>query len=586
MSNHKTTISIEGKTLSVFETINLTQGINDHHHFEITVDLEVIEKIGAHTLDASKDWLGKSIVIGFGEKEFLGTIVNVQMVHTNGFNGFIIISGYSKTILLEGGQHVQSWLNKDLGSIVKEVAEAGGVEANVKPAYTKPFDYQAQYGETHFQFIQRLAKQHNEWLYYDGEKLIFGKPQLEKPVELVYGANLNSISVGIEAIPTKLSHFSYNALDDKKEAAQTKDVVGGLDDLGSFAFNKSKNLFGIVPSAYSNARVKDKGQIDAVIKGKQGSAASKSSVLRGTSTKQGLTVGTVIKVTAKAYGHDITEDKNYGEYIITSISHTAAGVDKYSNQFEAVGSGVEFLSEPQVEMPMAQSQLATVLSNADPKKKGRVEVQFQWQSGDMKTAWIRVMTPDAGSSGKVGVNRGFVFIPEEGDQVMVGFRYNDPNRPFVMGGMFSGTTGAGGSDGNKTKSITTRSGSTIVFDDDAGSITISDAKQNLIALDGEGNISVSSSATISLVTGQSSMTMESDGNIAISGVNVTVSAQVKATVESVEDVVINGTKSATMDSPKLAKVSSANEVNIEGTVKTIVSSSASTEIQGTIIKLN
>lgn len=584
MRETKTTISIDGKTLSVFETINLTQGINDHHHFEVTVDIEVIEKIGTHTLDASKDWLGKSIIIGFGEKEFLGTIVNVQMIHSDGFNGMIVISGYSKTILLEGGPHVQSWLDKDLGSIVKEVAEAGGVEAQVKPVYTKPFDYQAQYGETHFQFLQRLAKQHNEWLYYDGVKLVFGKPELEKAVELVYGANLNSLSVAIEAIPTKRSHFTYNALDDKQEESQTKDEVSGLNELGSFAFNKAKDLFGIVPNGYSHARVKDKGQIDAIIKSKQGSAAAKSNVLRGSSTKQGLTVGSVIKVTAKALGHDITEDKNYGEYIITSISHSAAGVDHYSNQFEAVASGVEFLTEPDVEMPMAQSQLATVLSNADPKKKGRVEVQFQWQSGDMKTAWIRVMTPDAGKSDNVGTNRGFVFIPEEGDQVMVGFRYNDPNRPFVMGSMFSGTTGGGGGDASRTKSLTTRSGATITLDDDEGQgkITISDPSGNTITLNGDETITISAPTSITMnskeitLNAEDKITLKGDNNVEINSKDILAKASTK----------IELTSDANMNMSSLAKEEKHTTYSLEAQATVDINGTAMTNVKGGMLNLN
>jgi len=37
-----------------------------------------------------------------------------------------------------------------------------------------------------------------------------------------------------------------------------------------------------------------------------------------------------------------------------------------------------------------------------------------------------------------------VFIPEKGDQVLVGFRYNNPNRPFVLGSLFNGKNGGGG----------------------------------------------------------------------------------------------------------------------------------------------
>ena len=47
-----------------------------------------------------------------------------------------------------------------------------------------------------------------------------------------------------------------------------------------------------------------------------------------------------------------------------------------------------------------------------------------------------MISPDAGGTDQVSQNRGYVAIPEVGDQVMVGFVHNHPDRPFVMGGMF------------------------------------------------------------------------------------------------------------------------------------------------------
>lgn len=571
MAMDKTKISINGEILKGFETVNLTQGINDHHSFDVVLDMEIIEKFGAHTIDASKDWLGKAIVITFGEKEFLGTIVNVQMVHNSGLNGQLVISGYSKTILLEGGEHVQSFLDKDLASIVKEVAEAGGVEAEVKPVHKKPFEYQAQYGETHFQFLQRLAKQHNEWLYYDGVKLIFGKPALESPIELEYGRDMDSISISVEALRSKSNHFTYNPLDDKQEESKTKDKVGGLNELADFAFNKSKELFGIVPNSFSDARVQDKDQIDAIIKNKQGSAVAKSNVLRASSTKLGLTVGTVIKVSASMISIGSTDVKNYGEYIITNISHSASGINQYINHFEAISSGVEFLPEPNVEMPVAESQIATVLSNEDPKKKGRVEVQFQWQTGEMKTAWIRVLSPDAGKSDLVGTNRGFVFIPEVDDQVMIGFRYNDPNRPFVMGSLFSGTTGAGGGDANKTKSITTRSGATITIDDDEGDgkITISDPSGNTITLNGDETISISAPTSITMSSKEISLlaedkiTLTGDNNIEFNSKDILANADTKIELSSGDKIIESST---TKEESHMKYKLEAQNVDVNGAV--------------------
>lgn len=584
MIQDKTTISIDGKSLETFETISLVQGINDHHHFDIALDMDIIEKFGSHTLDASKEWLGKPIVITFGEKEFLGTIVNVQMVHNSGFNGQIVVSGYSKTILLEGGEHVQSFLDKDLASIVKDVAGAGGVDIEAKPVHKKPFEYQAQYGETHFQFLQRLAKQHNEWFYYDGVKLIFGKPTPEAPVELAYGRDIDSISISIEAIKSKQNHFTYNPLDDKKEESKTKDKVGGLNELGDFAFNKSKELFGIVPNSFSKARVQDKDQIDAIIKNKQGSAASRSNVLRASSSKQGLTVGTVIKLSASMLGTGSTDTKNYGEYIITNISHSATGLNSYINHFEAIPSGVEYLPEPNVGMPVAETQIATVLSNDDPKKKGRVEVQFQWQTGDMKTAWIRVLSPDAGKSDLVSTNRGFVFIPEEGDQVMVGFRYNDPNRPFVMGSLFSGTTGAGGGDANKTKSITTRSGATITIDDDEGDgkITISDPSGNTITLNGDETINISAPTKITMsskeieMLAEDKITITGDNNVEVNSKDILAQASTKMEL----------TSDANMNLSSLAKEEKHTTYSLEAQATVDINGTAMTNVKGGMVNLN
>ena len=140
-------------------------------------------------------------------------------------------------------------------------------------------------------------------------------------------------------------------------------------------------------------------------------------------------------------------------------------------------------------MPLAETQMATVLSNADPEGKGRVRVRMNWQTEGMQTGWVRVMTPDGGSSSDVKSNRGFVFIPEVGDQVLLGFRHGDPARPYVMGSLFNGTTGGGGLEGNHMKSLTTRSGHTIKLNDSLSSlgITIKDIKGNSIHIDSVGD---------------------------------------------------------------------------------------------------
>ncbi|WP_371410457.1 phage baseplate assembly protein V [Prevotella intermedia] len=187
----------------------------------------------------------------------------------------------------------------------------------------------------------------------------------------------------------------------------------------------------------------------------------------------------------------------------------------YRNRFKAIPSTVEALPSPRVPMPVAETQMATVTSNADPNGNGRVQVRMNWQQGDMHTGWVRVMTPDAGKSGDVSSNRGFVFIPEVGDQVLLGFRHGDPARPYVMGSLFNGSTGGGGGQGNKCKSLTTRSGSSLKLDDSDGSVTLHDKGGVSMNFDGAGNACMDAQAKIGLSVGDanSELILDKDGNV-------------------------------------------------------------------------
>lgn len=65
--------------------------------------------------------------------------------------------------------------------------------------------------------------------------------------------------------------------------------------------------------------------------------------------------------------------------------------------------------------------------------------------------------PNAGTSDAVSKNRGLVFVPEVGDQVMIGYEHGNPDRPYVSGAMFHSGSGQGGGDNNQLKTIITRS---------------------------------------------------------------------------------------------------------------------------------
>lgn len=137
LEEKKISISIDGNPLHSFLQVMLKQVINDHHYFEISLDIEVGEAYATHSLEQAKNWLGKKVVIQMGENTFIGIATHVSLHRADGNHGCLLLTGYSNTFLLESDQTCASWLDKTLANIVSEICEKAGVTAQVSPEYTE-----------------------------------------------------------------------------------------------------------------------------------------------------------------------------------------------------------------------------------------------------------------------------------------------------------------------------------------------------------------------------------------------------------------------------------------------------------------
>jgi type VI secretion system secreted protein VgrG len=299
----------------------------------------------------------------------------------------------------------------------------------------------------------------------------------------------------------------------------------------------------------------------------------------------------IINVKVSKFDNNSFVKEDYGKFLVIGIEHYITENGKYHNSFEAIPSGLEVIPVNNVITPIAEPQIATVKDNKDPDKLGRVRAQMLWQKGDEMTDWLRVMTPDAGGGKGGAKNRGLVVVPESGDQVLICFRYNDPDRPFIMGSMFHGKSAGGGGDGNKSKTLTSLSGSVVSLDGDA--ISIVDAKGNQIHFDGTGKIDVSSSESITLSCGSSVIELKKDGSIDISGKAISIggktvdlsgsdsasmsSGPASFSAEKSGDANVNGTK---------ANVNASAEATLNAGATTTVSAGGKVAIQGAIVALN
>ena len=136
--------------------------------------------------------------------------------------------------------------------------------------------------------------------------------------------------------------------------------------------------------------------------------------------------------------------------------------------------------------PKSETQVAIVKENSDPDSMGRIRVQFPWQkeTGEL-TPWLRIVTPHAGGE------KGFHFIPEIDEEVLIGFEGGNAERPYVLGTLYTGGANPAGwnTQNNDVKALRTRSGHTIELNDADGSefIMITDKNRNIIHINTANN---------------------------------------------------------------------------------------------------
>lgn len=596
-------IEIDGTRIEHFTSVAIRQKFNHHHEFIIRINHDVLESSGSFSLQHVQKQIGKTAIIRLQQKslslalayEFKGLVCEVRLEQSGVSDADLVLIGYSPTILIENGPHLSSFNNSDLKKIVQQVTKPlSQVNCNVKikPQYGKTIKYICQYRESGFHFLNRLSDLFSEFFYYDGKDLLFGKPGAPKEIELTYGEDISSMQLALRALPMKFSSYGYLSKNDKVETYDAPSAVNGMGQYASYVLKESDKLFSEPVKQTVKQRIESKADLETFVKKQKAAMAAGLEVLTGSSYNPSVGIGTVINVKiSKLQGISFVKE-DYGKFLVTNIEHHVNENGKYYNIFEALPSGIEVLPLQDITTPLAEPQIGVVKDNKDPDNAGRVRVQMLWQTGNNMTDWIRVMTPDAGGGKGGAKNRGMVTIPEVGDQVVVNFRYSDPDRPFVHGSLFHGKTGGGGGQGNNTKSLISKSGHSIILNDGAGITIVDKSGGNKIEIDGTNSITVTASAKITLKNGKSSITMDGD-KIDIVAAHVNIEGTADACVHSgahgfstdsggTTDVI--GTKSTVTGKAEATLTGASTTVN--GDATTSVKSSGPTSIEGAIVKLN
>ena len=266
-----------------------------------------------------------------------------------------------------------------------------------------------------------------------------------------------------------------------------------------------------------------------------------------------------------------------GELFIGRVEHRIKDGD-WSTE---VGFGLDpawFCARADVQAPpnggrlpgVSGLQIGVVLKlDGDPMAQQRIQIKLPVLRAETETLWARLLQPYASSG------FGQWFLPEVGDEVLVGFFDQDPSCPVVLGGLYSSQRQPPYAieAKNNTKAIVTRCKHKLEFNEEDKIVTLTTPGNNKLVLDDKdksilvqdqhGNKIKLSSDGI-LLDSPKDIVMNAKGKVsidAVGSITLTAKADVKASglnVECSAQVGFTGKGSAT------AELSAAGQTTVKG----------------------
>ena len=213
--------------------------------------------------------------------------------------------------------------------------------------------------------------------------------------------------------------------------------------------------------------------------------------------------------------------------------------------------------------------------DADPESQYRVQVSIPEMSAETDGFWARLTNFYSSNS------FGAFFIPEIGDEVVLGFFNDDPSHPVILGSLYSSknvppyTLEAA----NNTKAIVTRTKMKVEFDEEKKIITIITPGTNKIVISDEGK------SILLQDQNNNKVTLDSAGITLDSPKDITLKATGKIVLNASQN--IEATAQMDIKQTGLNITSTANVgFTAKGSATAEVSAAGTTTIKGAMVLIN
>lgn len=485
-----------------------------------------------------------------GEAIFKGEVTGIEVAHD--VDGTMtLVRGLDHSHRLFRGRITETYNDMTYSDIANAVAGRAGLGTGRVESSKTVHAQVTQFNESDWDFLSRLAREIGFEVGCLGGKFEFRAPteaaggpetgtlQSADPLRLTVGANLLRFRAIVTA-SEQVGEVQVRGWDvSRKEAlVGTAPAESNGARIGTTPAELAR-AFGNPTYVGTEVIYGTQAEVDGAARAQAEQIASAFAEFEGVARgNPKLRAGTVVSLGLAGEPFD-------GTYTLTNTRHSYDPRNGYTVAFGASGRQRRSLLDLAGEAGGGRRDLvagvvpALVTDVGDPEDLGRVKVKFPWLSDDDSTSWIRVSQLGAGK------DRGAVFLPEVGDEVLVSFLHGDADRPVVVGSLWNGVdkpdlgsslvdraTGA-----VRRRGFISKNGHKLVFLDDATSSGVMMSTAN-----GGMRIALKETGTTIRINSQGQIEIEATGNVTIAARGrMELRAQAGLTIDGGPLVDIKGT---------------------------------------------